>query len=54
MKKKFVIIGGGTAGWLSALYVNKLYGTDADITLIESDEQQVGLTKWKTNFKSTT
>ena len=38
MKKKFVIIGGGTAGWLSALYVNKLYGTDADITLIESDE----------------
>jgi tryptophan halogenase len=32
-----VIIGGGTSGWLTALYLNNLYKTDAQITLIESE-----------------
>lgn len=38
MSKKIVIVGGGTAGWLSALYVNKIYNGEADVTLIESDD----------------
>ena len=38
MKKQISIVGGGAAGWLSALYVNKLYGSDADVTLIESED----------------
>ena len=38
MKKKIIIVGGGTAGWLSALYVQKLYKDTADIILVESDE----------------
>lgn len=38
MSKKIVIVGGGTAGWLSALYVNKIYNGEADITLIESED----------------
>jgi len=33
--KKVVIIGGGTAGWLTALVVNKFW-KDTDVTLIES------------------
>ena len=37
MKKEIVIVGGGTAGWLTALYVNRIYGADANITLVESD-----------------
>jgi tryptophan halogenase len=32
-----VIVGGGTAGWITALYANKLY-PDYKITLIESEE----------------
>ena len=32
-----VIVGGGTSGWLTALYLNNLYKTDAQITLIESE-----------------
>jgi tryptophan halogenase len=35
--KKIVIIGGGTAGWLTALYLNKFW-KDIHITLIESSE----------------
>ena len=38
MKKQITIVGGGTAGWLTALYVNKLFNDSADITLIESNE----------------
>jgi tryptophan halogenase len=35
--KKFVIIGGGTAGWISAVYMAKYFENDS-ITLIESEE----------------
>ena len=37
MDKKIVILGGGTAGWLTALITKKFY-PNYDITLIESDE----------------
>jgi tryptophan halogenase len=32
-----VIVGGGTAGWLSASYLNRALGTSVEITLVESD-----------------
>ena len=35
--KKISIVGGGTAGWLTALYANKLFPS-SEITLIESEE----------------
>jgi tryptophan halogenase len=38
MKKQISIVGGGAAGWLSALYIQNLYKDDADITLIESED----------------
>lgn len=38
MKKQIAIVGGGTAGWLSALAAQKILGDSADITLIESEE----------------
>jgi len=31
-----VIVGGGTAGWLSAAYLNRAFGRKLDITLVES------------------
>ena len=34
---KVAIVGGGTAGWLTALYAQKVF-PDYDITLIESEE----------------
>ena len=37
MKKNIVVVGGGTAGWLSALLINKLY-PKLTITVIESKE----------------
>jgi tryptophan halogenase len=37
-EKDIVIVGGGTAGWLTALYVNSFYGNTAKITLIESED----------------
>ena len=36
--KKVVIVGGGTAGWMSAALLVKLMGRTLDITLIESDD----------------
>ena len=38
MIKNLVIVGGGTAGWISALYLKKILGGDTYITLIESDD----------------
>jgi len=35
--KNIVILGGGTAGWITALYIERVM-PDANITLIESDE----------------
>ena len=35
--KNIIIVGGGTAGWLTALYVNQLC-VDSNVTLIESDK----------------
>lgn len=35
--KKIVVIGGGTVGWLTALYAKKNF-PDSNVTLIESDE----------------
>jgi tryptophan halogenase len=36
--RKVVIVGGGTAGWMSAALLSKTYGAKLSITLIESDE----------------
>jgi tryptophan halogenase len=35
---RVVIVGGGTAGWMSAATLSKLLGKQLDVTLIESDE----------------
>lgn len=35
--KKIVIVGGGTAGWMSPLYMRKLFPS-SKITLLESDK----------------
>jgi tryptophan halogenase len=35
--KNIVIVGGGTAGWLTALVVNRFY-KDTKVTLIESSK----------------
>jgi flavin-dependent dehydrogenase len=37
-KRNIVIVGGGTAGWLTALYIKKIYDKDANVSLIESEE----------------
>lgn len=34
--RRVVIIGGGTAGWLSAAYLNRAFGEHLDIVLVES------------------
>jgi tryptophan halogenase len=35
--KKYVILGGGTAGWITALYVNKWF-PDSDVTVISNED----------------
>ncbi|WP_440903262.1 tryptophan halogenase family protein [Catenovulum sp. SX2] len=37
MIKKVVIVGGGSAGWMSAAFLSKLMGAEIDIKLVESD-----------------
>lgn len=37
MKKEFVVVGGGTAGWLTALYTKRVY-PEENVTVIESSE----------------
>jgi len=54
MKKKIVVVGGGTAGWLTALKAHKSY-PDLDITVIESTEIGIlgageGSTPYLTDF----
>jgi len=36
--RKIVVVGGGTAGWISAALIKKLLGEIVDIELIESDD----------------
>jgi tryptophan halogenase len=36
--RSVVIVGGGTAGWMTASLLSRLYGAKLDITLVESDE----------------
>jgi len=36
--RKVIIVGGGTAGWMTAALLSKTYGDKLSITLIESDE----------------
>ncbi|HEV2377416.1 MAG TPA: tryptophan halogenase family protein [Streptosporangiaceae bacterium] len=37
MTKRVVIAGGGTAGWMTAAYLQASLGTQVDVTLVESD-----------------
>lgn len=36
--KKIVVVGGGTAGWMSAATISKTLGKSVEVTLIESDD----------------
>lgn len=36
--KNLVIVGGGTAGWMAAAAISKLYGKIINVTLVESEE----------------
>lgn len=48
---KIVILGGGTAGWLSALIIGKTHGDKHEITLIESPEiKSIGVGEGSTGF----
>ena len=43
VRKKVVIAGGGTSGWLAAAALGKLLGKNLDISLIESEAVLVKL-----------
>ena len=36
--KNVVIVGGGTAGWISAAVIKRLIGAGVNVTLVESEE----------------
>ena len=36
--RRVVIVGGGTAGWMAAAAINKIFGERLTVTLVESDE----------------
>ena len=36
--RRVVIVGGGTAGWMSAALLSRLYGPRLQLTLIESED----------------
>lgn len=38
VKKRVIIAGGGTSGWLAAAALGKIYGKNIDISIIESDD----------------
>ena len=56
--KKVLIVGGGTAGWMSAAYLNKLLGSTTEVTVLESStvvpigvgEATVPSLEWMMNF----
>lgn len=39
--KKFVIVGGGTAGWMTALVLANQWQQDVEVTLIESADVEI-------------
>ena len=43
--KDVVIVGGGTAGWMTAAFLSKVMGSQINIRLIESDGSQIGIVK---------
>lgn len=36
--KNIVVVGGGSAGWMSAAMLSRVFGTDLNITLVESEQ----------------
>lgn len=52
-RKNIVVVGGGTAGWLTALHVKRLLGSDVKVSLIESEDIGiVGVGEGSTPFLS--
>ena len=36
--RRVVVVGGGTAGWMAAAAINKIFGERVSVTLVESDD----------------